>query len=465
MADAILGLDIGTNSTKAVLFDVSGAEVATAEQAYVLSTPSAGWAEQDPEALWQAVLKAVRTVVRDAGDGRRVLALATAAHGLEPTVRRISGWLLHPGLPLPNIAWLRQNRPEIFDQAGRFLGVTDFLNHRLAGRFVADYSSAAEMQLVNATSGAWSQQLCELAGITGHHLSELEPAGVAIGRIKPEVAGLTGLPEETLIVNGGHDQCCTALAMEITSPGKIMLSCGTAWVITAVVESPAVDMIPAGMDLNFHVVSHRWTVSQLLGGFGATLEWWLKEVWPTTGRPRPAVAGAERYEAFNQALEETEPGSRGLLFLPLGGGSQLETDQARGGFLGLRLDHTRADMGRAVLEGSGFEVRWGIESLRQAGMPVERLFLVGGATRSSIWPQILADVVGVPISISPYTRWPALGAALLAGVGAGAFESIEAGQTLFHQQFSTVEPDQTRGQMYDAAFAEYKSLAQLVSEG
>jgi sugar (pentulose or hexulose) kinase len=122
-------------------------------------------------------------------------------------------------------------------------------------------------------------------------------------------------------------------------------------------------------------------------------------------------------------------------------------------------------MGRAVLEGSAYEVRWGVENIRHAGLPVEQLFLVGGATRSSIWTQILADVIGVPLLVSAYTRWPALGAAILAGVGAGVFRSIEAGQELFRKEFETIEPDQSRRRVYDAGYAEYKQLAQLLSEG
>jgi xylulokinase len=243
-----------------------------------------------------------------------------------------------------------------------------------------------------------------------------------------------------------------------------MLSCGTAWVITTVVETPAVETIPANMDLNFHVVPQRWTVSQLLGGFGATLEWWLTQSWQGHD-PQQVSTRAELYTAFNRALEQTEPGSRGLLFLPLGGGSQLESDRPRGGFVGLRLDHTRAAMGRAVLEGSANEVRWGIENIRRAGLPVEQLFLVGGATRSSMWTQILADVIGVPLSVSAYTRWPALGAAILAGVGAGVFRSIEAGQELFRKAFKTIEPDESRRRACNAGYAEYKKLAQLLAEG
>ena len=200
------------------MFDLDGTELVTAEQNYPLSTPQAGWAEQDPEAVWQAVIKVLQEVVNKAGSERKILALALAAQsgslipakadgtpvypmitwldsrsealvkawqaeGIEETIRQLSGWLLHPGLPFPNIAWLRQFRPDTFAKIERFLGVLDFLNHRLTGTFCADFSSAAEMQLVDVSAAQWSPQLCDLVGITPDHLADLKPAGMVIGNI------------------------------------------------------------------------------------------------------------------------------------------------------------------------------------------------------------------------------------------------------------------------------------------
>ncbi len=255
MQNTLLGLDIGTTTTKAVLFDLSGAELVTVEQNYPLSTPQAGWAEQDPEKVWQAVTGVLQTVIGKAGPDRQILALALAtqsgslipakadgtpvypmitwldsrtealvkqwqAEGIEEIVRPLSGWLLHPGLPLPNIAWLRRFRPAIFAESERFLGMLDFLNHRLTGTFCADLSSAAEMQLVDVSTAQWSHQLCNLVGITPSHLARLEPAGTVVGKITPAVSRLTGLPVKTLVVNGGHDQGWTAPAMKKLSPRK-----------------------------------------------------------------------------------------------------------------------------------------------------------------------------------------------------------------------------------------------------
>lgn len=493
MLDAILGIDIGTASAKAVLFDLSGQVLLTAEQSYHLHAPQPGWVEQDPEEVWQALLAVLRTVTEQAGAERRILALCLAAQcgsvipaaangapvypmitwmdgrtealvrewraeGREPEVRRISGWLLHPGLPLPAIAWLRRFRPDVFAAAGRYLGANDFLTYRLTGRFCTNPSSGAEMQLVDVSAGRWSEALCDLAGIRPEQLSPLEPSGAVIGPIRPEISRLTGLPADTPVVNGGHDQCCSALAMGMTSPGKVMLACGTAWVITAVVNSPDVAAVPAGMDLNFHVLPQRWTISQLLGGLGASLEWWLQTHSLPDVRSR-----AEIYTGLNDTLRQSQPGSRNLIFIPLTGAAQAPGSVQQGGFIGLRLDHSRADMARAILEGAAFELRWALEQIWAAGLPVERLWMVGGATRSPVWPQILADICGAPFSVTDYAHWPALGAAILAGVGAGVFESAEAGQTRLQQPAGEVLPNPAVRSVYEERFSAYQQAARCVA--
>lgn len=488
MQDTLLGLDIGTNATKAILFDLSGAEIATAEQGYPLSTPQPGWAEQDPEQVWQALVGVLQTIVKKAGADHRIRALALAAQSgsliptdaggrpvypmitwldsrtealverwraekVEKPVRELSGWWLQPGLPLPGIGWLRENMPDTFARVERFLGVLDFLNRRLTGRFCADLSSATEMQLVDIASGDWSPQLCRIAGVKRRQLSDLQPAGTVVGPITPQVSRLTGLPANTPVINGGHDQCCAALAMGMLSPGKVMLATGTAWVITGVVQTPVIEAIPTPMNLNFHVVPRCWTISQLLGGFGASVEWFINQCWQNVD-PGSQVSRASLYASFNELVKQTAPGSRGLLFLPLGGSRP-------GGFAGLRLDHTRAELGRAVLEGAAFEVRRALETMRRSGLPIEQLWISGGATHSPIWPQILADATGVPISLAQYAQWPALGAAILAGWGAEVFDSLETGVERLQKPVHQIMPDEKSVHLYDERFAAYQQAARL----
>jgi len=496
MQDTILGLDIGTSSTKAVLFDLFGQEVAAVQQSYPLSTPHAGWAEQDPEQLWNTLLDVLREVISKAGDERRILAMSLAtqsgsliaakadgtplypmitwldsraeeivqqwrAEGLEEQVRRSSGWRLQSGLSLPGIAWLKKFRPDVFNAAERFLGAHDFLLGRLTGEFTVDLSGGTEMQLLDISSGQWSKTLCALVGITPAQLSHLIPAGQVIAPITAEVSRLTGLSPETLVVSGGHDQTCAALAMGLINPGQLMLATGTAWVITGVAASPAIEAIPAQMDLNFHIAPNRWTVSQLLGGFGASVEWWLQQNLQALA-PQTALSRAELYAQLERLLAQSQPGSNKLLFLAPEGGAQLSDGRQAGGFIGLQLAHTRADMSRAILEGIAFEVRWALEMMRRAELSVERLWVAGGATQSQTWTQILADVCNVPLLLTQYAHWPALGAAILAGFGVGVFDTLEAGIARFQRSPRQITPDESHKRLYDEQFQIYKRLAKVI---
>lgn len=498
MQDAILGLDIGTNSTKAILFDLSGRELAVAQQGYRLHTPQPGWAEEDPDEVWQAALTALQQIASAAAGQWRIRALAMAAQSgslipcradgaavypmitwldsrtealvkqwqaasREARIRELSGWSLFPGLPFPNIAWLRQFEPDVFARTERFLGVLDFMNYRLTGQFYTDFSAGAEMQLVDVAASHWSDELAGIVGITPAQLAQLAPAGTIIGPITAEVSRRTGLPADTLVVNGGHDQCCAALGMGMTEPGKLMLASGTAWVINAITATPDITATPPSMNLSYHVAPQRWTISQLLGGFGATVEWWLRENLQPAA-PEQALDRRRLFARFDDLIRHSPPGSNGLLFLPLGGGAQLPEVRPGGGFIGLRLDHTRADMVRAVLEGVAFEVRWALDVVRQAGLPVEQVWLSGGASQSPVWPQILADVTGLPFTLTDYGNWPALGAAVLAGTGMGLFGTLAEGIARLQPPGRQVMPADTHRSLYEERLAAYQRISRQLAQ-
>ncbi len=497
VCDAIIGLDIGTTSTKAVLFDLLGAELGTAEQAYRLHTPQPGWVELDPESLWSAVVSVLRTVVDRAGAQARVLALAVAAQsgsllparadgtpvypiitwmdgrtdalvnrwlaeGIEERVRRISGWHLYPGLCLPTIAWLRHYRPELLNAAERYFSVNDFLVHHLTGRFCTNPSNGGGTQLVDITTGEWSAELCALAGIDPSMLSPIAPAGAVIGQLTPCARRLTGLPAEVVVVNGGHDQSCTALGLGVTSPGETLLACGTAWVITGVTDTPDVDALPHRLDMNFHPTPGRWTVSQSLGGLGASLEWLLHQCY-VSENPGSGAARDHAFAALESELTSTVPGASGLLFLPLTGRHSSPAGDQRGALIGLWLDHTRADLARAVMEGAAFELRWALDDI-QRSVPVRQMWMIGGAAQSSVWPRILADVTGTPLCLPLYKHWPAVGAAILAGWGVGAFETLADGQARFQRPARQIEPDPAGVSIYEERYAAYQELANLMDQ-
>ncbi len=484
MHPSVLSLDIGTSAAKAVLFDPDGSELAVAEQAYQLKTPQPGHAELDPGEVFQAVLQVIKTITGDKPAKTGILAaalstqggslLAVDAHGepvhpiitwldqraspivhewqasgMHSIIRERSGWQPQPGLPLPVICALRRDQPDVFTAADKFLSVNDYLTFKLTGQFVTNPSMAGEMLLTDVQSGAYSQELCDLAGIQISQLSTIMDSDAICGTILPEISHLTGLPERLPLINGGQDHACEALALGMTLPGQYLLACGTAWVINGITGTPDAGAIPQQMDLNSHVLPGRWIASQFLGGLGAGMEWWLDRFWqaPPPANPLPRKA---RLQSFNAALERTRPGSSGLLFIPVSG---IPGRQPTGGYINLRLDHTREDMGRAVLESAAFELRRALKEIHNSGLSVNRLWMVGGAAHSPHWPGILADVTGIPIQLTRYRHGPALGAAVLACRRLGLLDQEP-------DWISTLEiqPDPEHFSLYDDTYNAYIQL-------
>lgn len=490
---AIIGLDVGTTSTKGMLFDLSGAVLTSAEYDYAIFTPQPGWVEQQPDDVWSAVLKTLHALTEQAGAERRVLALALAAQsssvipakkdgtpvypmitwmdsrateivnrwraeGHTETIRQTSGGTPQASVNLAIISWLRENRRDVFTATEHFFSADDFLVHRLTGRHCTNPSNGGRTQLLNIATEQWAPALCALAGIEPDQISPVQPSGTIVGRLLPKVCEATGLSEATVVINGGHDQACTALGLGVTEPGHLLLACGTSWVITDVVEAPPV-ALPEQLSLDAYPPPQRWTVSQLLGGLGACLTWLLDQCWPSHNADGSQTR-ADRFAALNAALRQTTPGSDGLFFLPLTGGHRAATEAEQGAFLGLRLDHTRANMARAVLEGAAYEVRWALDHIREAEIPVDALWMIGGATRSSLWPQIIADVTQLPVTLPASKDWPAVGAAILAGAGVGVFDSLDSGQVRFQGERQLIAPEAAHTLIYDQYFAQYQQIAQ-----
>ena len=492
--ELLLGLDVGTTATKASLFDTQGRIVAATSHPNHLITPRPGWVEQDPEALWQGVLSATRAVVGQAGPGAHILAVSQSSQGGtvipidaggrpvynaiswmdgrageeceavrrtvgETAVYLKSGWMLDTALPLHHIAWLRTHCPDEFARTRRFLFVNDFIGLRLTGRLCMDPSNAGITQLLNVATCDWDDDLLALAGIRRDQLSPLQPSGQIAGYLTAKVAAASGLPAGIPLINGAHDQYCAAVGLGIVRPGRTLLSCGTAWVILAVPPSLEAGL-SSGMGISPHAVAGLWGGLLSLGGVGASLEWLVDNVWPPAtvdGVPAP------RYAVVDEAARRSPAGASGLVFYPLSGGHP-DYPSGWGGFVGLSLAHTRADMARAVMEGIACALRWSLERIEARGVAVEGLVMTGGAARSPLWPQIVADVTALPVSVAGVTEAASWGAAILAGLGAGIFQSIEeaAGALDGHAPAVCLPPNASRRQTYDALFARSKTLSQAI---
>jgi xylulokinase len=487
--DLLIGLDVGTTATKAMLCDRLGNVRGSSSRAYGLITPQAGWVEQDPEELWRAVVETLGELAGLVTPADRVLALAQSSqagttipvdeHGM-PTYNALSwmdhraveqaqqvrqqwgpdfvygttGWPLQSGLPLQHIVWLKHNRPEVFSRTARFLFVNDFISWRLTGQLCMNPSDASITQLMNIATGDWDDRLLATAGIARHQLSPVRPSGQVVGELTGRASDATGLPTSLIVVNGAHDQYCAAVSTGVFDVGAVLLSCGTAWVLLAV--PPDLETgLDSGMAISLHAVPGRYGAIHSLGGVGTSLEWFLDNIWTPSDR---RVDRAELYRAVNEAVERSPVGAKKLLFYPLAGG-HAAIGTAGGGFLGLTLAHSRDDMARAVMEGIVLQLRWAVQEMQGNGIQVNEFKMVGGAAESAVWPQIVADVTGIPVTLPVHKQAASRGAAILAGVGGSMFASMREGCEAFQGALHKRVPFSEHKRTYDDAFQIYQGMA------
>ncbi len=452
---AALGLDIGTTSVKAVALSPTGEIVAQASSAPLsLTAPESGWAVQSTGELSEAVFACLREACGALPDGTELVALSAAvqsgslvvvgiggvplAHmttwmdtrtaelvsgwnqgSTGAMIRRVSGWSAQPGLGLAQLAWLRENDPEAFRRAARFGSADDFAGSLLTGEWVTNPSNAAGMQLIDIGTGGWSAALCELAEVSTDQLSRLEPSGEHVGSITEQAAAATGLPEGLAVINGGHDQTCTALALGVDEPGRALLAVGTAWVLTTVAAADDLASVPEAMNISFHVVDGLRTTSRYLGGLGASMEWWMTEA----GYGAAVADDAARYSELDAELATTSITSASPYFLRTSDTDDAAARPGAGQFwpIGEATDRTQNAM--AIMEFAAFEVRTALAALPPSHRP-RALTAVGGATSSPGWAQLIADVCAVPVRVVPAHSWPAVGAALLAGRSHSMFAAL-----------------------------------------
>jgi xylulokinase len=490
--DLLIGLDVGTTSTKALLFNPQGEILASASQSYALITSEGDRVEQDPQDLWQAALTTLRSLARQIRPADRVHAICQSSQGgttipadnagdpvfnaiswmdqrarseggqalerfSEEEFYRTTGWPFHATLPFRHMLWLRKQTPEVFQRARRFLFVNDFIGHRLTGEYCMNPSDASITHLFNIEQGDWDERLLDLASIQRQQLSPLKPSGAVVGVLTKQASLETGLPSGIPLINGAHDQYCAAVGLGVTSPGPMLLSCGTAWVLLAVPETLEIGY-QSRMAISCHAVPERWGAMRALGGVGASVEWLIDQIFATADK---LIERKQLYAAVNESVLSSQPGAGGLLFYPLSGGHTEIVFAGRGGFIGMNLKHTRADMTRAVLEGVVFDLRWTLEEIQAAGVQVDEMKMVGGAAGSFAWPQIVTDITGIPVVLPPIREAASWGAAVLAGVGAGVFPDAAAALSSTGA-VRHIEPNADLRERYDELFGHYKTLCPQV---
>jgi xylulokinase len=488
----VIGCDVGSQGTNAALYAEDGTLVASRYEPHQLSFPHPGWAEQDAEEWPGAVASAVGAVARDADgpvvglsfgsqlDGmvicdaegrplrpamiwmdRRAEAQAAAlAERISPQdFYKLSGTNLDSSHAVFKALWVRDKEPDVFRQAAHFMPPGAYVLREVSGVLAVDPSNASSLALLDPRTRTWSEPLLEHTGIDPERLPELASATQAVGTIRPGFAEATGLDPGTVVAVGCGDEMAATLGAGVFEPGEVCDVVGTAEPVCAASDSPREDPTML-VECHPHADPDAWLLENPGFVSGGNLRWWRDQFAPLERQAETDGRG-DAYDLLAADAADAPPGSGGIVFLPCMQGAMAPewNGAARGVFYGLTLAHTRADMTRAVLEGSAFALRDILEAMVNAGLDVRRLTIVGGGAKGVLWRQIKADVTGYPIRVPTSVETTATGAAILAAVGAGVFPSVaEATSTFVAYEPDEHAPDPEAKARYDEAYRLYREV-------
>ncbi|KYH33108.1 gluconokinase [Neomoorella mulderi] len=454
-----IGVDLGTTTTKAVVFDLHGQIRGQAAKESGFDQPQPGWAEQDAEKIFQDTLEVIGVAVRRAGARPGEIAgvaFSSAMHGImavdaggnplthcliwtdnrsAPIARRLRhdqkgrelynrcGVPLHAMVPLCKLIWMRENRPEVFKKSARFISIKEYIFFRLFGTYVIDYSLASATGLFNIYNLAWDQEALELAGINEEQLSRLVPTTYILQGLKTDYANTMSLSPDTPFIIGASDGTLANLGVGAIEEGMVAISIGTSGAVRIRVDAPCTDI--KMRTFCYALTEKDWIIGGPINNAGLIYRW-LRDKFFQAEAQAAQEARVEVYDLMNSYAASVPAGSDGLIFLPLLAGERAPgwNDNARGVIFGLDLHHGREHLARAVMEGVCFRLYSVALALRELSGPFKEIRATGGFTRSPLWCQILADVFGQQVTVTPGVEGACLGAAVLGMVAMGRASDI-----------------------------------------
>jgi xylulokinase len=493
-----LGIDVGTGGTRALIIDELGRVIASAtEEHRAFTSPQIGWAEQDPDDWWRACGVAVREVLAKGylrGNQISCVGLSGQMHGAvllddqERVVRPALIWCdvrteeqtqqltaqigidrliqltCNPALPnftLTKCLWVRENEPENWSRVRSVMLPKDYVRFRLTGERATDVSDASGTLLLDVAHRRWSKEILELVELDESLLPNLYESPEICGKISAEGAAATGLQAGTPVVAGAGDQAAGAIGMGVVSSGTVSATIGTSGVVLAATSGPALD--PKGRLHTFcHAVPGRWMVMGVTQAAGFSLRWFRDQFGAgTNGHGNSHVdSRSDSYDTLTADAANAPAGCDGLLWAPylMGERTPYLDPAARGILFGLTASHTRAHVIRAILEGVAFSLRDTFTVFQEIKVPVETVRLGGGGARSPLWRQIQADVYGRGVEMVEAEEGAAYGAAILAGVGAKAWPTVDDACNAVVRVARHVDRNLRDSVVLDNAYAMYRRI-------
>lgn len=476
-----IGIDLGTSACKLLLVDEAGQVRNIVTKEYPLSFPHPGWSEQKPADWWSACLEGIPELIDgfDAGEIKGI-GLGGQMHGLvaldseDRVIRPAILWndgrtakevdylnetigreklsqytanIAFAGFTAPKLLWMRENEPELFGRIEKIMLPKDYLVYRLTGVHATDYSDASGMLLLDVEHKCWSKEMCDICGIKTERLPRLYESWEPVGMLKPDVAAALGLPESVIVCAGAGDNAAAAVGTGTVGAGGCNISLGTSGTIFISSDKFGVDPNNA-----LHAFAHADGGYHLMGcmlSAASCNRWLMEDIFQTSD-----------YAAEQAKITPDKLGKNHTYFLPylMGERSPINDTNARGMFIGMTMDTTRADMLQAVLEGVAFAIRDSFEVARSLGVAIPRSNICGGGSKSQLWKTMLANILGIPLDIVATEQGPGYGGAILAMVATGQFPSVQIATDALVTVADTVEPDPALTALYEERYQQFKQI-------
>lgn len=494
----LIGIDLGTSGTKTVLFDEDGNTIKSDTVLYPMSQPQNGWAEQDPEDWYNASVATLKTVTEGidasqiagigiSGQMHSMVMLDENNEVIRPAIlwcdgrtakecdeitervgaERLIEITANPaltGFTASKILWVRNNEPENYAKCRHILLAKDYVRFRLTGEYATEVSDASGMQLLDIKNRCWSDEVLEKLDIDKSMLAKVYESPEITGYVTEAAAALTGVPAGTPIVGGAGDNAAAAVGTGVVEEGKAFTTIGTSGVVFAHTNEMHLDK--KGRVHTFCcAVPGQWHVMGVTLAAGQSLKW-FRDNFCTAEMADAEKQGVDPYYIMDKEAMESPIGCNKLIYLPYLMGERtphLDPD-CRGAFVGLSAMHTRKDMIRAVMEGVVYSLRDCAEILKEMGVTSENMSACGGGGSSPLWRGMLADIMGTTVTTVSSKEGPALGAAILAGVGTGIYSSVQEACRKVVKIKTTQQADAANSAEYEKYYELYKKLYPALKE-
>ncbi len=474
-----IGVDLGTSAVKLLLMDSEGKIQNIVSREYPICFPRPGWSEQNPEDWFRETMNGLKELLADC-DRSQVAGISFGGqmHGLvilddkDQVIRPALLWndgrtyeecdylnqvigkeklseytanISFTGFTAPKILWVKNKEPENFARIRKIMLPKDYIAYRLSGVHCTDVSDASGMLLFDVKNRCWSREMLDICGVREEQMAKIYESYEAVGTVLPKVAEELDIPASVKVVAGAGDNAAAAVGTGTVGDGMCNISLGTSGTIFISSEKFGVDKHNA-LHAFAHADGHYHLMGCMLSAASCN-KWWMDE-----------IIGTKDYVSEQKAIGKL--GENHVYFLPylMGERSPHNNPNARGTFIGMTMDTTRADMTQAVLEGVAFALRDSFEVAKSLGIRIERTKICGGGAKSPLWKKIIANVMNIKVDVIESEEGPALGGAMLAAVACGEYGSVEEAAAKLVKVIDTVEPTPEIAAKYEERYQQFKEI-------